>query len=238
MPNQLVSSTLNIRLYKCFEVGHLLDHMGDDWTFFKSMYNFINNGIVGKSSSHNFRLHCPKDASISSYAWPTKRKDTNASLKMPFATNNYQYAKTYLLLLSFAKPFGWWVQGYFQYVPTMKRGLGRPTQTLWQEGFKIIFNTSPLWKGVWVNWPKPCGKMLSRSCLVRPLCGQVFGSTDPNPLAWWVQGYFQYDTLWAGVWVDQPKCCVRMRSRSSIVCRFCRQGFGSTDPNNPQNPPI
>ena len=76
-------------------------------TFFKSMYDFINNGIVGKFSSHSFMLHHPKDASISSYVWPTKRKDINTSLKMPFATNNDEYAKTYLFLLSLAQLSNW-----------------------------------------------------------------------------------------------------------------------------------
>jgi hypothetical protein len=71
--------------------------------FSKSMYDFINNGIVGKSFSRNFMLHRPNDASMSSCVWPTKRKDTKTSLKMPFATNNDQYANTYLLLLSFAQ---------------------------------------------------------------------------------------------------------------------------------------
>src|ERR1700738_71851 len=74
-------------------------------TFSKSMYDFINNEIVGKSSSCNFMLHRPKDASISSCVWPTNRKDTKTSLKMPFATNNDQYANTYLLLLSFVYLF-------------------------------------------------------------------------------------------------------------------------------------
>src|ERR1700738_77560 len=76
-------------------------------TFSKSMYDFINNGIVGKSSSRNFMLHCPKDASISSCMWPTNKKDTKTSLKMPFATNNDQYAKTYRLLLSLAQLSNW-----------------------------------------------------------------------------------------------------------------------------------
>ena len=71
------------------------------------MYNFINSGIVGKSSSSNFMLHRPKNASIWSCMWPTKRKDTNTSLKMPFATNNDHYAKTYLFLLSLAQLSDW-----------------------------------------------------------------------------------------------------------------------------------
>src|SRR6202048_2418707 len=73
----------------------------------KSMYDFINNGIVGKSSSRNFMLHRPKDASISSYVWPTNRNDTKTSLRMPFATNNDQYVNTYLLLLSLAQLSNW-----------------------------------------------------------------------------------------------------------------------------------
>src|ERR1700738_3611120 len=76
-------------------------------TFSKSMYDFINNGIVEKSSSRSFMLHRPKDASISSCVCPTNKKDTNTSLKMPFATNNDQYAKTYRLLLSLAQLSNW-----------------------------------------------------------------------------------------------------------------------------------
>lgn len=57
---------------------------------FKSMYDFIKSGIVGNSSSCNFMLHCPKDASIWLCMWPTKRNNTNTSLKclsQPIKTN-------------------------------------------------------------------------------------------------------------------------------------------------------
>ena len=78
--------------YICLEVRQLFVYMGMTETFSKSIYDFINSGIVGKSSSCNFMLHHPKDASISSYMWPTKRKDTNTSLKIPLqpTTNNMQ----------------------------------------------------------------------------------------------------------------------------------------------------
>jgi hypothetical protein len=36
-----------------------------------------------------------------------QKKDTNTSLKMPFTTNNDQYTKTNLLLLSFAQLSNW-----------------------------------------------------------------------------------------------------------------------------------
>lgn len=48
----------------------------------QSMYNFINCGIIGKSSSCNFMLHRPKDVSVSLCACLTKKVDTNTSLRM------------------------------------------------------------------------------------------------------------------------------------------------------------
>jgi hypothetical protein len=36
-----------------------------------------------------------------------QKKDTKTSLKMPFTTNNDQYTKTYLFLLSFAQLSNW-----------------------------------------------------------------------------------------------------------------------------------
>lgn len=72
------------------------------------MYDFINSGIIGKPSSHNFILRRLKDTSISLCVWSTNLKDTNtSSLKMPFATNNDHYAKTYLFLLSLAQLSDW-----------------------------------------------------------------------------------------------------------------------------------
>jgi hypothetical protein len=46
-------------------------------------------------------LYLPKVASISSWVWPTNRKETKTSSKMPFATNKDQKQNTYQLLLSF-----------------------------------------------------------------------------------------------------------------------------------------
>ena len=63
----------------------------------------------GPCSEFTFQLHAhyPKDASILSCIWPTKSKATKTSLKMPFATNNDQYAETYLFLLIFEQLSNW-----------------------------------------------------------------------------------------------------------------------------------
>src|SRR5450631_985550 len=69
----------------------------------KSMYDFMRRGIVGKSSSCNFILQRPNEASMSSCVWPTIKKNTNTSLKMPLATNNDQKQNTYRHLSSLAQ---------------------------------------------------------------------------------------------------------------------------------------
>src|ERR1700737_3749598 len=121
-------------------------------TFCKSMYDFINNGIVGKSFSRNFMLHRPKDASISSCVWPTNRKDTKTSLKMPFATNNNnQYANTYLLLLSLAQLSNWTrkVGGNFLAITGSLGGSGNeckhtsfPSNTASYRGVEPVFSNN------------------------------------------------------------------------------------------------
>ena len=120
--------------------------------FSKSMYTFINSGIVGKSSSSNFMLHRPKNASIWSCMWPTKRKDTNASLKMPFATNNDHYAKTYLFLLSLAQLSDWTrIVGKFMAITGSLGGSGNeckhtsfPSNTVSYRGVDPVFSNNNL----------------------------------------------------------------------------------------------
>ena len=86
VPNQMVNSTPKIWFYECFKVWHL-NHMWNVGTLSKIMYNFINIGTVGKSSSCNFMLHGPKDASISLCVWSINRKDTKHLLENIFCIN-------------------------------------------------------------------------------------------------------------------------------------------------------
>src|SRR5665213_76871 len=72
-------------------------------TLSKSMYDFMRSGIVGKSSSCNFILQRPNEASMSSCVCPTIKKETNTSLKIPLATSNDQKQNTYRHLLSLAQ---------------------------------------------------------------------------------------------------------------------------------------
>lgn len=89
-------------------------------------------------------------------------------------------------------------------------GLGWTTQTSWQDGpwwsrpnthywngfglndpnqkgrWALVYQTqSTMWGLVWVERPKPRGRMGSWSTRAHPQCGDGFGSTDSNLAAGW-----------------------------------------------------
>ena len=101
------------------------------------------------------------------------------------------------------KPYGLgWGQSHPQYLPTVEKGLGRPTQTLLgQDGVRVIPNTCLLWERVWVDRPKPwwarrgqthpqylptMGKGLDR--LTQTLLGQDGVRVNPSTCPLWEKG--------------------------------------------------
>ena len=49
---------------------------------------------------------------------------------------------------------GAWIEGHPELAHGMEPGLGRPTQTLYHDGFRAIQNSFTLWEKVWVDRPK------------------------------------------------------------------------------------
>ena len=112
----------------------------------KSVYYFMISGMVGNSSSWTFMLQQLNDASMSSCVWPTIKKYTNPSLKMPLAqTTNCMWRAGGKVLQ------GWGVQG----VPTMKTY--KPLYPLASPHKRVSFHHHHI--GTWGLWRTPLGTL-------------------------------------------------------------------------------
>ena len=102
--------------------------------------------MVGNSSSWTFMLQQLNDASMSSCVWPTIKKYTNPSLKMPLAqTTNCMWRAGGKVLQ------GWGVQG----VPTMKTY--KPLYPLASPHKRVSFHHHHI--GTWGLWRTPLGTL-------------------------------------------------------------------------------
>lgn len=108
MANYVVTSFENEWFDKHLKTSTSSIKCGMTSTLSKSLYNFMRNGIVRKSSSCNFILQPPNEASMSSCVCPTIKKGRNTSLKILLATSGDQkHITTYSHLLLFAQLSSW-----------------------------------------------------------------------------------------------------------------------------------